>query len=351
MLSVFLYINAKIRYMKKVLRFIGVLLLVLVAGFLILCITAPKETVVEKNIVINAPKEIAWEQMVNFGNWSHWSPWQEKDSTIVVTLSGQQGLPGSSYSWTSKNSGTGTVTSTKLEGTKMSFDMVFKEPWESKADGYVMVEPAGTQTKATWAFHAANTFLSGGIMKLMGMMGMSVGNDFERGLQLLKEYSEKHAADAPASNFNIETIQFPAHNYACIKTTLTINDMQAMHQFFGEAYAALGKAAGQRITGPASALYYTWDEKTGKTDMAAAFPVSGNEPVADAVMQAVAASKAYQVSYQGGYEGSGKAHEALTRHIAANGEKQQLVIEEYLRGPGEEKDSTKWLTNIIYLVK
>ena len=127
--------------------------------------------------------------------------------------------------------------------------------------------------------------------------------------------------------------------------------MSNSQDFFNNAYTTLGKAAGTRITGPASGLYFTWDEQKGTTDMAPAFPVSGNEPVSGATLHQLTPSRAYQVVYNGGYSGSMQAHEALGKYIAQKGEQQQLVIEEYIKGPGEEKDSTKWVTNIIYLVK
>ena len=98
-------------------------------------------------------------------------------------------------------------------------------------------------------------------------------------------------------------------------------------------------------------LFYTWDEKTMTTDMAAGFAVSGEGPVAGATMANIPASRGYQIEYTGGYSGSGKAHEAMMKHIAEKGEQRVLAIEEYVKGPGDSKDSSQWVTNIIYLVK
>lgn len=336
--------------MKKFLRFIGVLLLVIVAGFLILCFIAPKETVLNRSIVINAPKEVVWDQMVKFKNWSNWSPWQEKDSTIVVTLTGDEGKPGSSYSWTSKNSGSGTITNMGIEGSKMMFRMHFKEPFEAEPDGYVMVGDAGSgTTKATWGFHGENNFISGGMMKMMELFGMGLTKDYDRGLQLLKNYSEKHAKDLPASDVSISQTQFPGHTYAAIRKTMS-TDENTMMKFFEQSYKALGSNAGKHIVGPASCLAYKWDEKNQSADLAAAFPVSGTDVVKDASMVTVAPSKAYMTVLNGDYKGMEKAHGALSQYVAAKNLQPKLVIEEYIKGPGDEKDPSKWVTNIYYLV-
>ncbi len=199
------------------------------------------------------------------------------DSSIVVTLNGDDGAEGSSYSWTSKNSGAGTVTNTKVEGDKMMFNMHFTEPFEAKPDGYVLVEDAGDgKTKATWGYHGENTFLSGGMMKMMDMFNMGLKKSYDRGLELLKQYSEEHAKDIPVPTFVITEAQFPGHTYASIRKTISM-DESAMMKFFDESYQALGRVAGPRIIGPASCLAYNWDEQNQQADLAPAFPVSGNE--------------------------------------------------------------------------
>ena len=249
-----------------------------------------------------------------------------------------------------KNSGQGTVTNTKVEGNKMTFSMHFIEPFEATPDGYVMVEDAGNgATKATWAFHGENTFISGGMMKLMDLVGMGLKNDYDRGLQLLKEYSEEHAKDLPASDADIVETQFPGHTYATIRKTLS-TDENTMMKFFDESYQTLGKNAGKRINGPASCLAYNWDEKNKTADLAPSFPVSGDEPVNGATMVTVAPSKAYMTVLKGNYDGMEAAHGDMGKFLAAKNIQPKLVIEEYIKGPGDTKDASQWVTNIYYLV-
>lgn len=343
----FSILQAKYSHMK-VLRFLGILLLILIVGFLVLCLVSPSEVKVEKSTTIDAPKAVVWEQVVYFKNWDNWSPWKEMDTTIVTDISGTDGQEGAKYHYVGKRSGEGVSTNMGVTDGEMKYEMHFLKPIEGKADGWIRVAEEGGKTKATWYFHENLGFLMRGLFALMGGTKM-LDQSFSRGLELLKNYSEAHKGDMTAAstqNFEIIETQFAAHNYAGIRKVVKWADMT---KFFSDSYAAIGKAAGQRINGPASALYYKWDEPNQQADMMAAFPVSDNKPVEGATMAAIPATNAYMIKYVGGYTGSYNAHMALDKHMEANGKKMSLVIEEYIKGPNDEPDSNKYITNIYYL--
>ncbi len=338
--------------MKKFLRIIGILLLIIIAGVLILGAIAPKEMKTERSVVINAPKDVVAQHMLQYKNFNHWNPWAPMDPNMKSEVIGEEGVTGTKYQWTgNKQVGKGEMVVKSATADEVQYEMHFMEPWESTADGTWRVEDAGNgQTKAIWGFRSDSKFPMNGLMMLMGMEKM-LAADFDKGLNKLKAYSEAHANDgASAGDFKIQQVQFPGHTYAAIRKTIANNDMDAMHKFFSESYSSLGKAAGDRINGPASNIVYKWDEGTHTADMAAAFPVSGGDPVQGASMVNVGPSKSYMVVYIGGYAGSIMAHEALSKYVTSKSMMQTMVIEEYLKGPGEEKDSTKWVTNIYYLV-
>ena len=243
--------------------------------------------------------------------------------------------------------GSGEMTTKEVTGNELKYDMRFIEPFESEAKGYWRVEDAGNgQSKAIWGFSTHMGFPMNGIMMLAGMK-KSLEKDFDKGLSRLKTYVETHANDAPASGMNITEVQFPGGTYATIRQKLS-TDQATMMKFFDESYQKLGKAAGNRITGHAACLSYGWDENANQADLAPAFPVSGTEPVAGATMVTVPPTPALMTVYTGGYGSLMKAHEALGKQF---GGEPSLVVEEYVKGPGDEQDSTKWVTNIYYLRK
>lgn len=332
--------------MKKVLRFLGILILILAVGYLVLCLVTPAEFVMDRKTTINAPKALVWEQMVKFNNWTNWSPWEEMDSTMKWEVTGTDGEKGSVYHWYgSANSGEGEITNTGVENGKMTYDMHFIKPMEGRPKGFVQVQGEDGKVEATWHFEDNVDFFKRGLTALFakGMMQAS----FDRGLKLLKTYSEEHANDVPGgSTFNIEETQFAARTYAGIRKVINWADMM---KFYSDTYEAMGKALGSRIAGPPSDIVYKWDETNQQADMHVGFPVADNKPVEGGTIVEVATSPAYKIVYTGGYAGSAAAHVALGTHVGKNGKKMGLVIEEYIKGPGDTKDSNQYVTNIYYL--
>jgi effector-binding domain-containing protein len=106
--------------------------------------------------------------------------------------------------------------------------------------------------------------------------------------------------------------------------------------------------------GTASGLYYMWDEKNQVTDVAAALPVASGTKEDNSMMEIVQvpASKAVYVNYYGGYDKLKDAYAFIEEYIRKNDlKKKQPMIEQYITDPALERDSTKWLTKVIYLVE
>ncbi|OSZ79251.1 hypothetical protein CAP35_13640 [Chitinophagaceae bacterium IBVUCB1] len=332
--------------MKKVLRFLGILILILFVGYLVLCLATSSEGKVEASAEINAPASVVWQQVSDFNNWGNWSSWKEADTTIVSEVSGPAGQEGSKYNYKGKSSGEGVCTNMGVNGMEMKYHMDFITPFEGKADGIYKVSEEGGKTKVMMTYNQTTSFFMRGMWAIMGKSMLQ--KMFDRGFVLLKNYSEAHANDAPAagSAFNIEETQFAAHTYAGVRQVIKWADMMT---FYDKTYADMGKKLGSRIVGPASDIVYKWDEANQQADMHVGFPVADNKPVDGGTIVEVAASPAYMIKYTGGYSGSANAHMALGEHMGKSGKKMGLVIEEYIKGPGDTKDSNQYVTNIYYL--
>lgn len=337
----------------KFLRVLIIIIVILAVIVGILSLVAPKEVTVSRSATINAPKDVVFNHMSHFKDWDKWSPWHEMDPNMTITFKGEDGTVGSGYHWVGteeKKTGEGEMTNTGLSGDTMKYSLNFLKPFKSTADGMFIAEDAGNgMTKATWQFHTKPTF-PGNIFALFMNMDKMLGKDFEHGLDNLKKLAEAGGSTSGGSvaGMQIEETQFAAHSYAGIRQMVKWEDMS---RFFSESYEKLGKAAGPDINGPAAGLFYKWDTVAHNADAVAAMPVSKEVKADGVTMIKVPASKAYMIVYKGGYTGSMKAHEALNEKVRAAGRKADLIIEEYIKGPAEEKDSTKWVTNIYYLIK
>lgn len=331
--------------MKKVLAFIGILILVVIVAVIVLGIIEPKDVTIQRNTIIKADKGYVFDEVSKFKNWPHWSPWFAADSTIKVTYQGEDGQPGSSYHWVGdeKKTGEGDMRNTGIKDGEMDFKISFIKPFKSEATGMLQTTDAGNgETKVTWTMHSHMNFPMNAVLACMNMDKM-VGKDFEHGLANLKAYAEANATGYVA----IQDAQFPGHIYAGIRKTMPMADMM---KFFADSYGMLGKALNSQIAGPAAGLFYKWDTVARQTDMAAVFPVMDTtKPVKGVAFINIPASKAYMVEYVGGYSGSAKAHTALMKHVMEKNAKLSLVIEEYKVGPYQSKDSNKYVTDVYYL--
>jgi effector-binding domain-containing protein len=335
--------------MKKFLRFVVILILVVVAGVLILAAIEPTDVTVTRNTFINAPKNVVFAQISSFRNWTHWSPWYKMDSgNMKMTYTGPDGQPGGGYSWEgSKKTGSGEMKCNSINGTTMNFDVHFIKPFDGHAAGIFKVEDGDKgMTKVTWSLTMHQSFPLNA-MNAFFNSDKYVGADFERGLADMKAYVEANATAMPAGAAITET-NYPGHLFAGVRKTIPMNEIG---NFFMTNMSNLGKELGNRITGPGAGIYYVWDTAHHTTDCAAVFPVAdSSKPVAGATYINVAASKAIMAVHTGGYSSVGAEHMALMKYAAEKGKKPTLVIEEYVKGAYQEKDSTKWITNIYYLV-
>lgn len=331
----------------KVLRFLLILILVIVVAFLVLGLIQPKEITVTRSATINAPKAVVWDQIVKYKNWNNWSPWYAMEpNKIKMTYFGNDGEAGSGYNWVGEKTGEGEMTNKGGSNGHMDFQLHFIKPMSGMADGsFDAIDTAG-MTKVTWSMTNHMKYPWNALCIFFNPEKM-IGGDFEKGLANMKKYCEANAFAMPVSDVKIDEVQFPGHTYAGIRSVVGWNDLQ---KFFSDSYMAVGKEAGARINGPATGLFYTWDTVKHQTDMMAVFPVSGTEPVKGATMVTIAPSKAYMAVHMGSYMGSMKEHMALGMHCASKNQKPTLVVEEYIKGPHEEKDSNKYVTNIYYLV-
>lgn len=337
--------------MKKFLRFIGILLLIIVLVIVILGIVEPKDVTVERSLVINAPREVVWDQMTNFKNGPNWDPWYKLEPTVTRTYFGTDGQPGSGYTWEGKKTGMGTMTDTGINGNKMGYKLHFEKPWSGDATGFYAVEDAGNgSVKATWSYYQHMSFPMNAMQAFMSMDKM-LGTQFDSGLNNLKRYVESGKAGMGSGGGSgmVQETQFPGGLYAGVRKMIAMKDLQKAYM---DTYTMLGKELDGKIAGPGADLVYSWDTVKHVTDMAIVFPIKDTTGVSKKVtIFHVSPGKADMAVLKGGYSGMGATHAAINKYMAEKGHKMGMVVEEYNVGDHETKDSTKWVTNIYYITQ
>ncbi len=305
---------------------------------------------VERNLEIDAPRDIVHEQLRNFKNLKNWSPWHVYDPNMKTDISGTDGEPGAVYSWSGNDEvGTGTQTLKSVSPDRIDIDVKIQD-WGTTWPAYFAIQEKGKKTEVTWGMDMQVPFPWNAFAMLTDVNAF-VGKDFENGLLNLKKVCEQ-IAHPKYRGFEVGETELPARYYAAVRREVAFQDIPAFYG--GNLPELMNWVTTQKLTpaGAPTGLYWTYDETAGKTDMAAAIPVMEQGKGKDSVQIVVLeAGRALVVDYYGPYEKTGEAHLALDDYMKEKKlQYRPPVIEEYITDPGSEPDTAKWLTKVIYFV-
>jgi hypothetical protein len=174
--------------MKKVL----VVIAAIIAVILVVALIAPKEYAVEREVVINCPKEQVFDYVKSLKLQDEWSVWGDLDPDAVYTYTGVDGTVGFISAWEgNKDVGKGEQEIVNImEGERVDFELRFVEPFESTADVYITTDGLSEQeTLVKWGMSGKMPFPTNLFLLVMNM-DKSIGKDFEQGLAHLKMIME-----------------------------------------------------------------------------------------------------------------------------------------------------------------
>jgi uncharacterized protein YndB with AHSA1/START domain len=168
---------------------LGLGVITLVAILAIISISLPRHIHLQRDIIINAPAEAAYEQISDLRNWPKWIPGNFMKSGIAMQYAGTPGNM-ESYNWISQRRGVapGVVTITAAEPhkrleTKLEFDK------GDKALSTFTLEETEDGTKLTW--HFEKYIGDSPLRKFTGLLiDSTVGEEFEDGLANIKTQVE-----------------------------------------------------------------------------------------------------------------------------------------------------------------
>ncbi len=340
----------------KFLKPLGWFLLSAIAVTTILSLVLPVKQRIKRSVTINAPVAQVYQLLSKLGNFNKWAVWNLHDSSMKNTISGTDGEVGAINSWVGDPavSGEGKIEIIKLESNKkIECSITFIKPKKINAESDFGLEDINGQTKLTWQFDMM-TPRPWNIFNLFSSLDSKMGKDFDEGLANLKALIEKKStASSNTAVYEVKEMNFPSSTFAIYRQQIKMADMRA---FFAEHLPPIYDEATKANASPgtASGLFYKWDTQNQLTDLAAAFPVSDGTTIADTSIKIIniPASKALYVNYYGAYDKIFDAYNGINKYLVANTLKQKTPsLEQYISGPQNEKDTTKWLTKIIFLVE
>lgn len=329
--------------MKKIIYTILALVLI----YLIFAFLCPKEIKVERSIIIKKPSQIVLAKLTDFKFFHEkWSPFTKLDSNMKTTYSGNAGKAGHLYSWKSdKDAGNGEMEIKEIKKDSVIMRLTFEGMGDSKT--YYILNYNSDETAVTWGIIFDVDFLFRPLMVIMGM-DKKVGEEYEKGLSKLKNEIEALPSE---TSYEVKELNWEAKSFYGLRTTTSLDKLSA---FFTQAYSKIGEIAAKSNVKPINfpkAIYFSFDEKTLIADVAATMEFTNGGKLNGLEKWDLPAGKVLLIEYYGAYEKSANAHHAMDNYIKEKGLTQNFCIEEYVTDPVIEKDTTKWLTNIYYLVK
>lgn len=184
---------------------------------------------VQRSIVINEHVDVVYKKVSDFNTWKEWSPWLCQEPGCPVDITGTPGETGHGQAWDGKQIGAGGMTLVRhAPNQSLDYELSFVRPWKSRATaGFQFAEEKGG-TRVSW-------FMTGELpiflFFMKKMMAAFVGMDYERGLNMLKEYVE--TGNVP-SHVSVEGVdEQSSFYYAGVKHACRIEDVgPAMEQDF-----------------------------------------------------------------------------------------------------------------------
>lgn len=338
----------------KLLKTIGLILLVLILLVVVLMFIAPTELKVEKSTVIKSSVTNIFPQVVSLKERETWSDWNRQFDDMTTEIEGKDRTVGAKAVWTSEKGGNGSqeitaiVPNERVE-TKLQFE------GRGDADSYLTLEKVEDGTKVTWGL-TSPTPRPFNIPLLFSDFG--VGEGYEKSLGHLKEKIENRIASAQkaiADKPKIEVVEvdFPATTFAAKREKIR---MAYAYGFMREQLPALQEEMSKNnvtATGNTTRLIYNWNEQKGEAELAIAIPANGSSSLSgDYSSISIAGRKALLLEYYGDFATVKSARKIIELYMKANKLKQYgPVIEEYVTNPEEEPDPSKWLTKVYYLLQ
>lgn len=302
---------------------------------------------VSRSCTIHSNIDNVYSKLNNFNHWREWSPWLIMEEDVEVNVSNDAKY----YEWKGNRVGEGNMSIALEDGSNsIEYDLTFLKPWKSEAKVKFLLSDNNDKTIVTWSMHSSLPWF---MFWMKSMMSAYIGMDYERGLNLLKDYVEKGEVQSKLQ-FKGEST-FPGVKYIGVKTSCSTEEIsEHMVRDFGHIGSFI-KDNPDIATGDTYSIYHKWDLVKGKANYTACFGVNSipdNLP-SDFTSGEIPKTKIYTLRHVGPYHHLGNAWSTL--YNMNRGKEFKLVkgihpFEHYVSNP-QETDQKDLITDVIFSIK
>lgn len=193
---------------------------------------------IEKSIFIQASPERVFEVVSDYRTWTTWSPWLISEPTATVTISQEAASVGSLYAWHGQVTGQGELEHKRLvPGQLVEDELRFLKPFKSTCKTSFKLTREGSETRLTWDMKGSLPWF---LFWMIPMMKTFIGMDYQRGLNMLKEWVETGAIASRTIVHGTEKVA--SFRMAGIASKCSIDDVsESMERAFEQAQAEFHK--------------------------------------------------------------------------------------------------------------
>lgn len=334
----------------KFLKWLGIILLSIVALFLIIPLFLPANFHIERSITIDRSVDIVFQTAVDMNQRAKWDPWIEMEPEAKINVQMTPEIIGSGYHWKGEIIGEGQITIKEFEPNKLiKSDIEFVAPQSMKSDVIWNFEETDKGTMITWAFEGS---LSYPLEKWSGLfMDKFMGPQFEKGLNNFKKLVEK-LPDLKGKTGEISEVQFDGIMAISLKEKCSLEGISSkMFDLFTTLMAHL-KNIDKEVAGNPFTIYHT-NNDDGYLLMECGLPVSKKVSVKDNIkLIEIPAGKTIMASHFGHYQTLKTTYDAIQKYINENNlEINGTPWEMYITNPTKEPDQNKWETKVYFPIK
>lgn len=324
------------------------LAVLLLAIYLIACLLGPISYRGERQTTIAGSYPLVYLFINDIKEWPKWYSWDKLDPSLKYKAGAREVNIGANFAFDGKKFGKGyaeliasekdSFLTASLVNSNLPSEMIMN--WDIKAQGnqFVYVKSSLRLKKPIPFFKRA---FYHGFKSEMDLM-------LQQDLDGLKNYIEKLVN----TDFGIKQEQFKEKKYFGV---LEIVLASKLPSFYARVYPKIYKYLDSLKvipTGPPVNLTYDWEGKSGYVQAMAALPVDKYvKPGLGFEFVDVPTNDCLKLEHFGPYSTLRNAHARLDYIFRRNNQViDRPIIEEYVTSPSQQPDTSKWQTNIYYMI-
>lgn len=255
---------------------------------------------VARSVLISAAAQRIYDVIADYQTWTTWSPWLLADPAAKVSVSTPANQIGSTYAWDGPVTGAGILTHQTMESGRRIVDRLeFLKPFKTTCSTSFEIVPEGNGTRVTWHMDAAMPWF---LFWMIPMMKTFIGMDYQRGLNMMKEWIETGAIQSKSVVHGIETIG--PLRMAGIANRCPVEEVgPAMDRTFGECKQEFAKM-GLPTNGLMLSVYTKFQVKAGVFEYISGYTIpSGTQIASSSRLKTweLPSTQAFRVEHIGSY--------------------------------------------------